>query len=333
MIQIYQFHNSEMRTISLEEFGQKRARNEGIFWMDLESPETGEEREILENLLRLPVDVLESARAGRGREVLLPSLEDHAELLYVRGNAVTVLDRSEKMGSKHERQFVKTQLNIFLFSQLLVTHHYVPVASIAYTLQMCTRDPSLGVKGPGYLSYLIVDSLVDGLPAVLGRIGVLIEEYEDRILIDRDEKSINRSLSLRKDVISVQRMTYYQREVLHRLAHGELAQISAAEKVKFLSTYEHITRLTEVTKAFRDGIGGLMDAYLSLTSESTNRVMKFLTITSTIFLPLNIITGFYGMNLAFLPGAASPYSYIPVILSMVVIAGVMIFAFRLQKWL
>ncbi len=55
---------------------------------------------------------------------------------------------------------------------------------------------------------------------------------------------------------------------------------------------------------FQDRITSILDAHLSAVSNQLNSVMKVLTIIATLFMPLTVLTGMYGMNvhLPHLPG-------------------------------
>ena len=96
--------------------------------------------------------------------------------------------------------------------------------------------------------------------------------------------------------MTIRRIAFYQREMLNRLSRGEFELISANEMVYYRNVYDHLVRMTDIADTYRDMISGLLDAYLSVTSNRLNQVMKVLTIISTIFLPLSFITGFFGMN-------------------------------------
>jgi hypothetical protein len=72
--------------------------------------------------------------------------------------------------------------------------------------------------------------------------------------------------------------------------------------VYYRNVYDHLVRMTDLTESYRESVAGLLDAYLSVTSNRLSQVMKVLTIISTIFLPLSVITGFFGMNFQYLPG-------------------------------
>jgi magnesium transporter len=121
--------------------------------------------------------------------------------------------------------------------------------------------------------------------------------------------------------------------MLNRLSRGEFALITTDEMAYYRNVYDHLVRMTDLTESYRDTMSGLLDAYLSVTSNSLNKVMKILTIISTIFLPLSVITGFFGMNFEYLPGAKWEYGVAAATLFMAMVAGLMLYVFRRNKWL
>ncbi|MEO5819951.1 MAG: CorA family divalent cation transporter, partial [Vicinamibacteraceae bacterium] len=68
---------------------------------------------------------------------------------------------------------------------------------------------------------------------------------------------------------------------------------------RFRDVYDHLVRLADESTLYHDRISSLLDAHLSFTSNRLNQVMKTLTIISTIFLPLTVLTGMFGMNVTF----------------------------------
>ena len=77
----------------------------------------------------------------------------------------------------------------------------------------------------------------------------------------------------------------------------------------------------------------IQEAYLSAVSNRTNDIMRFLTLFSTIMMPLTVLTGVYGMNFEHMPELRSRYGYPLVLLGMLVIAGSMLLYFRHRGWL
>ena len=77
----------------------------------------------------------------------------------------------------------------------------------------------------------------------------------------------------------------------------------------------------------------LIEIHRANVNESTNRVMKILTVISTIFLPLTFIVGIYGMNFADMPELEWELGYPTVMLGMALLAGGALFFMRRKKWL
>jgi magnesium transporter len=101
----------------------------------------------------------------------------------------------------------------------------------------------------------------------------------------------------------------------------------------YRNVYDHLVRMSDLADSYRDMVAGLLDAYLSVTSNNLNQVMKVLTIISTIFLPLSFITGFFGMNFAHLPGAEWEYGVLAASLFMLAVGLGMLWIFKQNKWL
>jgi magnesium transporter len=80
-------------------------------------------------------------------------------------------------------------------------------------------------------------------------------------------------------------------------------------------------------------LSGMLDIYLSSVSNRMNEVMKVLTIIATIFIPLTLITGIYGMNFRYMPELNSPWGYPLVYVVMLAVTGIMLMYFRRKKWL
>jgi len=70
--------------------------------------------------------------------------------------------------------------------------------------------------------------------------------------------------------------------------------------VYFRDVYDHIVRQYETVDSLRDLLTSAMDVYLSTVSNRLNDVMRRLTVIATLFMPLTFITGFFGMNFAWL---------------------------------
>lgn len=333
MVSILHSLNGEIRKLSIKEFSQVCRQPEGVLWVDLEDPSDAEEETLLVSLLDIHPLAIEDAQRGREEEGHLPKVEDFDDYLFIIFNPIEQKSGAGEREIEEKLDIPTSQLSAFLFSRILVTHHYHPMRSIAYAAQMCAKNPQTLGRGPDFLFHLIIDDIVDSYTPILDALDEAVDSMEDEVFKKPSQRCMVRILQLKKDIMTIRRVAVYQREMLNRLSRGEFRLISEGEIIYYRNVYDHLVRMTDLAESYRDVVSGLLDAYLSVTSNNLNRVMKVLTIISTIFLPLSVITGFFGMNFEYLPGLHWEYGHTAATLFMLVVAGGMLWVFKRNKWM
>ncbi len=103
----------------------------------------------------------------------------------------------------------------------------------------------------------------------------------------------------------------------------------------YRDVYDHIIRQYETVDSLRDLLTGAMDVYLSTVSNRLNVTMKALTVIASLFLPLTFLTGFYGMNFAYLTTVLEPpyLSFWIGVITMVVATLIQLWFFRRRGWI
>ena len=91
-------------------------------------------------------------------------------------------------------------------------------------------------------------------------------------------------------------------------------------------------RLNSMVAMQKEAAAQLRELHLTEITLRQTEVMKVLTILTALFLPLTLITGWYGMNFTHMPELASPYGYIAVIGLSVLCVAAEIIIFRIKKW-
>jgi magnesium transporter len=125
-----------------------------------------------------------------------------------------------------------------------------------------------------------------------------------------------------------------QRDAIGRLARREFAIITDEMAYRFRDVYDHVARYSEEAILFQDRVTGILEVNLSTVSNRLNMVMKVLTVMSTIFLPLTVLTGMWGMNIPlplFPGGEAAQFWWIAGIMFGVILA--MLALFRRNGWI
>ncbi len=106
------------------------------------------------------------------------------------------------------------------------------------------------------------------------------------------------------------------------------------ENLRYFHMFSNrMARLYDTASSLRDYTMQLSDLYQSQIDLKQNRIMTILTVVTTIFMPLTLITGWYGMNFTYMPELDSPYGYPVIIVVALVIAVASLLYFKKKKWL
>jgi magnesium transporter len=71
---------------------------------------------------------------------------------------------------------------------------------------------------------------------------------------------------------------------------------TSRSRIASATSADHLVRIVDEAMFFQDRVTSLLDANLATVSNNLNSIMKILTVIATVFMPLTLITGLYGMN-------------------------------------
>lgn len=151
------------------------------------------------------------------------------------------------------------------------------------------------------------------------RLSSRIEDLEEQLLNNSDEKLLTDIYWLKKEVSRIRRSVYPLREVIATLDRNESRLMTPNTKWYIRDVYDHTVQVIESIENFRDITSTMIDLYLSGTSHRMNSIMKILTIMLQYFIPLTFIAGVYGMNFEHMPTKWA-YGYFGVLTVMFFIA-------------
>ncbi len=187
--------------------------------------------------------------------------------------------------------------------------------------------------GPGYLSYVIVDTIVDAYYPVIEALGDHLERLEN-VVMENPGTHVLRELNRTKNMlVNLRRAIWPQREAVNSLIRDENELISQEVRVYLRDTYDHCVQTAEVIEMYREMSTGLMNTYLSSIANRTNEVMKVLTIMASIFIPLTFLAGIYGMNFEHMPELHVRWAYPAVWVTMLGTAAGMMAYFWRKGWI
>jgi len=187
--------------------------------------------------------------------------------------------------------------------------------------------------GADYLTYALIDVIVDHYFVALEVFSERSERLEEEVMTDPSQKTIEAIHALKRELILLRRSAWPMREIINGLDREGASLISLNTQIYLRDVYDHAIQAIDTIETLRDVVSGLLDIYLSTISNRMNEVMKVLTIIATIFIPLTLIAGIYGMNFEHMPELDWRWGYPMVWLVMILIGIGMLIYFRRRKWL
>jgi magnesium transporter len=149
---------------------------------------------------------------------------------------------------------------------------------------------------PGYLAYALLDAAIDNYFPLIEDCGERLDTLEDAVLGPPSRAIMPHILDVKRDLRVVRRAIWPLRDALNSLIRDQNPLIADETRVYLRDCHDHVIQIIDLLENYRDLASGLTDVYLSNVSNSTNEIMKVLTMFSTVFIPLTFIVGIYGMN-------------------------------------
>ncbi|MDO8885310.1 magnesium/cobalt transporter CorA [Candidatus Oleimmundimicrobium sp.] len=287
-------------------------------WVDLEEP-TEDNFKILADIFNLHPLAIEDAKT----KFNLPKIDEHVGYLFIVWH--------DLLGSSGLDKMETAEVDIFLGKNFFVTVHDRKMKNLDLIFDHCKQAPDFMSRGAEWVLHHLLDVMVDGDFLLVDRISNEVDELEDRIFEVPTQENLKELFLYKRQLITIRKIAAPQREIISVLLRHETF-IERHAYIYFQDVADHLIRIVDSVDTARDVISGAMDIYLSNVSNRMNEVMKKLTIVATIFIPLTLITGIYGMNFKNMPELYWTYGYFIVLIVMVsFVFGVFIY-FKSKRW-
>ena len=256
-----------------------------------------------------------------------PKIEDHDDYLYIVFKMFSIGEGTSEV--KNEQISLLMIKNTVITFQENIGDIFEPVRD-----RLRAAKGRIRKSGADYLTYALIDIVVDNYFIVLEKLGEIIEDLEDELVSSPKPEDLQLIHKLRREMILLRKSVWPMREVLSAMYRGESELINESTEIFLRDIYDHTIQVIDTIESYRDMITGMLDTYLSSLSFRMNEVMKVLTIIATIFIPLTFVAGVYGMNFHHMPELDWGWFY-PVgfwIFSLIIVLG-MLYYFKRKHWL
>src|SRR4051812_49413082 len=297
--------------------------SDGLTWVHLDAPTTSEAQTLAERFGWHALDV-EDVLSKRQR----PKIDEYPEYLFVVLHFPVYDKRIQRLNA--------AELDIFLGPDFLITLPNVELLPVTRLFGRCEDDPALREqlfsKGSGYLLYHVLDDLFDYCFPILDKIGHKLDRTEDSMFEGRSEEIVRDISNVKQEIISYRKIIKPERSTLRALERHVERFLPEQLELYFDDIVDASERIWDLLDNYKEVVEALEDTNESVISHRQNDVLRLLTIFSVTMLPLTVLTGLFGMNVAF-PGERTHAAFW-VILGLLVAALVsMVGFFRYQRWL
>lgn len=286
---------------------------EGFYWIDADV----EDLELLQPLFNLHDLAVEDCLSEEDQR---PKIEIYESHYFIVVNSIRFDD---------EEIFLRA-LNVFLGRHYIITVTKQKINELRILKPMLWEQE---VSEPDMFLYLLIDLVVDNYFSVGDRIEARIEKLEEDILMHTKKSHLSEIIGLRSEILWLKKMLGPQKEVINTLNKKDLRLIDDQLQKYFSDIYENAVKISETFETYRDLMGNLREAYQSSIANRANEIMRVFTAITTIFMPLTVITGIYGMNFDHMPELHTKYGYYGVIGVMLTLGCGMLYVFRKKEWL
>jgi magnesium transporter len=295
------------------------ARKDGL-WLDIERPDADDYRLLQETFKFHPLTIEDIQHQNQR-----PKVDEYPDYNFA------VIFQADWLGD----DVAFREHHLFVGPYYLISVHVEPAPVLAALQERIAKSPALTKGQPAFLTYLVVDALVDATFPVLEQVDDTVDQMEDDIIERAAPGSLDRIYHLKHSVTELRKYLGAQRDVFQRLITHGLHLQQQDMTLYYRDVYDHIVRQYETVDSLRDLLSSAMDVYLSTVSNRLNQTTKALTVVASLFLPLSFLTGFYGMNFAYLTTVLeTPYlAFAAGIGTMLIATGIQLYFFRRRGWI
>ncbi len=299
-----------------------------FLWVDLEDATAEDTKSVLEDVFHFhPLsieDCIAVTSSPKVEEYTPKDGDQFAPYLFI---VIHAVDYSRKDGV-----FATNELDFFLGRNFLVTYHNGPSRSVTYTEERALKATMHIARAPDRVAHTLLDSIVENYKPALDELSLEIADLEQQALQCPTKETLNKILQVKKEVLHLRQIIGPQREVLARFAQGDFKLIRAHLVPYYRDVYDALFHISELAQGYTDSLTGILQVYLSMSSNQTGEVVKLLTLITVITTPLMMIGTWYGMNFHDMPELNWRHGYRLASALMVVSTVATFLYFKKKRW-
>ena len=319
------------RIDALHELPEQIPRGQ-LLWVNLHQP-TAQELAVLKARFSLPDESVSRVMNTNGEQLL----SEHEGSVFVATSVPAARD--------HKVEFVPLYCFfgkgwvVTVLPRLLESLEGVEKRITSRGLSPLSRAPSSDL-----VFFLFLDAAIGEYYPVSESIGEGLEKFdEDFVTTARKVTTTGELLevtsavgSIKKEITKMIESLSSTREIARTMSCGGVSLVADENLERFGEAYAASIEALGALDNVREKARKVVETQTELFNASSDRIMKLLTVVATIFLPLALVAGIYGMNFTqgyFQPGTGTPLGFYALVAGMVVFSVGLLVYFKKSQWL
>jgi magnesium transporter len=297
----------------------------GLTWVNVVAPDVETAQALAERFGWHPLDV-EDIVSKRQR----PKVDDYEDEGYLFSVLhFPVFDQSVQ-------RLNAAELDLFIGHDYVVTIPNRELHPVTRLFNRCEGDElfrdQLFARGSGRLLYEILDDLFDYCFPILDKIAHKLDVIEDEMFEGASQEVVRDISNVKQEIISYRKIIKPERSTLRVLERRVEGFLPEELELYFDDIVDAAERIWDLLDNYKEVVEGLESTNESVISHRQNDVLRLLTVFTVIVLPLTMLTGVFGMNVAF-PGEGTQEAFWVIVAALVAVLVGMAGFFRWKRWL
>lgn len=291
-------------------------------WLDIDGLNTGEVLQAVGKQFDLHPLLLEDVLNTEHR----PKVEEYPDTLFIVAKMLTL---------SKDNETVEVEQICFVLRKGLVISFQERPGDLLDPVRDRIRQNTGRVRraGSDYLVYSLLDVIIDNYFVIVEGLGDSIAKLERKVMLRPGNEDLFTMQELRSQLISIGRYVTPTRELAGRLHTLQSDVIDNSTRKYINDLQDHAVYIAETIGTHREMLTNLENSFHAMFNLRSGQVIKLLTITSTIFIPLTFIVGVYGMNFDRMPWLHSRFGFYGIMIFMMALSLGMLMWFRFKRWL
>ncbi len=235
-----------------------------------------------------------------------------------------------------ERISRPAEVDVFIAHNCLVTSHRGELKPLNEMFAAAEADPAVREEwmsqGASPLLYRLLNALVENCYPIVHKVGSNLRHIEDNLFNNNVQHLLHEVAVLRRDIIVLRSIFKPQNEIIDTLIKGNWPFIEENLDPYWGDISDHLAQLCLLMDQYSAVIEGLSDTIDTLASHRIDEVVRLLTITTVLTLPVTLLATIFGMN-TLMPYGDHPLLFFSIILLGIILTVTLVWYLRTKKWL